>query len=154
MNRQLDRRVVDLAQILPLRLLKGGEMFWRLKKRPRSEDTEPKQHVPKRYAPREIPEPVGRYMVVNMKLDPDWVWTLKSVLRDSEDRKNVYRIRVFDKADAVARGITVNDYGSLDSYADLVVIEGVYDRSAARFSPVTADIAPNDESIDTTHCRV
>ena len=33
--------------------------------------------------PKDIPEPVGRKMVVGMKMDPDLVWSLKYVSRPS-----------------------------------------------------------------------
>ncbi|MFH1169496.1 MAG: hypothetical protein V1691_02255, partial [Chloroflexota bacterium] len=45
---------------------------------PAAQQTEKAEKLP---GPKEIPEMVGRYVVVNLKKEPDWVWSLRSVQR-------------------------------------------------------------------------
>ena len=86
--------------------------------------------VEKLSKPGEIPEAVGRFLVVQMKKDPDWVWNLKSVIRPKAGAasKFVFDVRVFDTARAAAKGVIVKDWTTLDGHPDLVLYEGWFDK--------------------------
>ncbi len=93
-------------------------MFW---KRGKTKDGE--LQLP---GPKGIPDLAGRYMVVEEKKDPNWVWRLKGVLRPTEKKKAFY-CRVFDEAKASQAGVKVKDWTSLDNYPDLILWEGYFD---------------------------
>jgi hypothetical protein len=92
----------------------------------------------KPFRPKEIPDPVGRYMVVNMNQDPDWVWNLKYVSRPVENRNKVFYIRVFSVIETTRRGATVMNYESLDDHPELVLCSGVLDKYTGVFTPDAA----------------
>ncbi len=94
-------------------------MFWK-----RKETTE---GGVKLSGPKEIPELAGRYMVVEDKKDPDWVWKLKGVVRPA-DKKKAFYCRVFDEAQAAQAGVKVRNWTSLDGHADLILWEGYFDK--------------------------
>jgi hypothetical protein len=79
--------------------------------------------------PRNVPEPVGRYLVVDMGRDPDWVWKLKSVVRRQAE-KHRYDVRLFDEIQARAKGVSVRDYTTLDEHPALILFEGWYDKKS------------------------
>jgi hypothetical protein len=79
--------------------------------------------------PKDIPEPVGRYLVVDLGKNPDWVWKLKSVVRRQAE-KHRYDIRVFDEIQAKARGVSMRDYTTLDEHPELILFEGWYDKKS------------------------
>lgn len=85
------------------------------------------QKLPK---PKELPAGVGRYLVVDLKLDPDRVWALKSVASPREDNRHVFDIRVFDEAEAAARDVWVKNYTTLDDHPELIQFEGWYDKQS------------------------
>jgi len=94
-------------------------MFWKKKK------TE-EEKLP---GPKGIPDIVGRYLVVNEKKDPDWVWRLKGVVRPAGKKKAFY-CRVFDENQAVRAGIKVKDWTSLDGHPELIIWEGYFDKES------------------------
>jgi len=94
-------------------------MFFR-----RKETKEGELKLPK---PTEIPELAGRYMVVEEKKNPDWVWKLRAVVRPAEKKKAFY-CRVFDEAQVAQAGIKVKDWTSLDKYPELILWEGYFDK--------------------------
>jgi hypothetical protein len=82
--------------------------------------------------PKGIPDPVGQQLVVNHKEDPDWVWTLKSVMKPDEGGdKDTFRIRVFAEHMAVATKVTIKDFTTLDAYPNLILYEGVFNKNQA-----------------------
>ena len=93
-------------------------MFWK-----RKETKEGEEKLP---GPKGIPGPVGSYMVVQMKKDPDWVWQLKGVVRSAGEKKTFY-CRVFDEAQVAKAGVKVKDWTSLDDRPDLVLWEGYFE---------------------------
>ncbi len=97
--------------------------FWK-----KNEGGEPRQgrKLPK---PKELPSGVGRHLVVDLKHDPDWVWTLKSVSIPREDPRGVYDIRVFDEQKALDKGVAVKNYRSLDGHPELILFDGSYDKN-------------------------
>lgn len=78
-------------------------------------------------SPKEIPELVARYLVVEEKKDPDWVWKLKGVVRPAGKKKAFY-CRVFDEAQVVQAGVKVKDWTSLEGHPDLILWEGYFDK--------------------------
>ncbi|QTA79992.1 Uncharacterized protein dnl_22770 [Desulfonema limicola] len=86
-----------------------------------------KSKLPK---PQELPSGVGRYLVVNLKLESDWVWNLKAVVRPKENVKSINNIRIYDPSTAAAMEVKVKDYTSLDNYPDLILFDGWYDKDS------------------------
>ena len=80
--------------------------------------------------PKELPDPVGRYLVTQLKQDPDWVWSLKAVLRPRTEPKQVFDIRLFDPADARRLALTVRDYHTLEAHPELILYSGLYDKKS------------------------
>lgn len=78
--------------------------------------------------PKELPAQIGMYLVVHEKLDPDWVWALRCVLRHRPERKRYFDFRIFDPAAAHAAKVMVLDYTSLDAHPELILFKGRYDR--------------------------
>ena len=93
-------------------------MFWN-----RKQAQEGKKRLP---GPKGIPGPVGSYMVVQMKKDPDWVWQLKGVVRPAGEKKTFY-CRVFSEAQVAQAGVKVKDWASLDDHPALILWEGYFD---------------------------
>jgi hypothetical protein len=96
-------------------------MLWRRK------DT--KEGEEKLSGPKSIPYPAGRYLVVEEKKEPDWVWKLKGVVRPGGKKKAFY-CRVFSEAKVEEAGVTVKDWTSLDDHPDLILWEGHFDEAA------------------------
>ncbi len=84
--------------------------------------------------PKEIPEPVGRYMVVQEKKDPDWVWKLKGVVRPAGKNKTFY-CRVFNESQVAQSGVKVRDWTSLDERPELILWEGYFDKETSTARP-------------------
>jgi hypothetical protein len=95
------------------------EMFWKRK--------ETKEGEVKLPGPKGIPELAGRYMVVEEKKDPAWVWKLKGVVRPAGKKKAFY-CRVFDEAQVAQAGVKVKDWTSLDEHPDFIFWEGYFDK--------------------------
>jgi hypothetical protein len=101
--------------------------FW--KKKPSIEGT-PRPNVERLRKPQNLPQAVGRDLIVHLAKDPGWVWTLKSVVHKSRKGKHRYNVRVFDQAQAAAKGVNVMDYTSLDDHPELILFRGWYDRKS------------------------
>jgi len=67
-----------------------------------------------------------------LKQNPDWVWTLKTVVRPRPDGKDRFDFRVFDQAQVAAKKVTVKDYNSLDEHPNLILYEGWFDKKSMR----------------------
>ena len=93
--------------------------FWQ-----KGENGTPAQGLPK---PKDLPEAVGRYLVVELKRDPDWVWTLKALLRPREENRDIKDIRLFNPDKADAADVSVRNFTSLDAHPELIVYEGWFD---------------------------
>lgn len=87
-----------------------------------------------------IPEPVARYMVVDLQEEAEWVWHLKAVLNPRPDNKHVYDFRVFEAGKAMAVNLHVKDYASLDEYPEIIILQGSYHRKSG---DVWAEPAPD-----------
>lgn len=79
--------------------------------------------------PKELLGDMGRHLVVKLKYDPDWVWTLRVVMRPREGEKNRVDFRIFDPVQATLNSVKVQTYASLDSHAHLILFDGWYRKS-------------------------
>jgi hypothetical protein len=95
------------------------EMFWKRK--------ETKEGEVKLPGPEGIPDLAGKYMVVEEKKNPDWVWKLKGVVRPAGKKKAFY-CRVFDEDQVAQAGVKVKDWTSLDGHPDFILWEGYFDK--------------------------
>ena len=78
--------------------------------------------------PKELPQQIGMYLVVHERLDPDFVWALKCVVRPRPERARYFDFRVYDPVRARAAGCQVANYNSLDAHAELILFKGRYDK--------------------------
>ena len=80
------------------------------------------------FPPKSIPDAVGRYLVVSLGKNPDWVWNLKTVMRSNEGDKDTFEVRVFDQSQAADKGIKVRDYNSLSEHPEMILYEGWFNK--------------------------
>jgi hypothetical protein len=92
-------------------------MFWKKK-----------SNGEKELSPKSIPEAVGRYLVVNLGKNPDWVWNLKAVMKNKGNEKDVFEVRVFDQAKANALKISIKNFTSLGEHPELILYEGWFNK--------------------------
>lgn len=113
-------------------------MFWKKKqmeaiptavKPPEAKAEQPSPKPKKLPRPQDIPDVVGRHLIVQKKRDPDWVWRLKAVVRKSAKGGKAFDVRVFDAA-AVPKTVRVKDYTSFDEHPDLILFEGWFDKES------------------------
>ena len=101
--------------------------FWRKDKRPEEFSG---RRAPKSEKPRELPQEIGRHLVVEQGLDPDWVWSLKCVRKRQSEQEDIFYVRIF-KTDTVAqKGIQVTGYSSLDDHLDVILFAGWYEKNS------------------------
>jgi hypothetical protein len=98
--------------------------FWESKKPNDPASASANTKLPK---PKDLPDRIGRHLVVDQKLNPDYVWTLRCALSPRPERKNYFNFRIFDPAQARAAGCQVENYNRLDDHPDLILYEGRYD---------------------------
>jgi hypothetical protein len=80
------------------------------------------------FPPKTIPDPVGRYLVVSLGKNPDWVWNLKAAMRSNGADKDTFEVRVFDAAQAADKGIKVHDYHTFDEHPEMILYEGWFNK--------------------------
>jgi hypothetical protein len=81
--------------------------------------------------PKELPNAVGRKLVVGLQMDPDEAWSLRYVSRPSKNQPDMREFRLFDPAASAQAGLRVKDWHSLDDHSDLILYEGCHDRYGA-----------------------
>ena len=86
----------------------------------------------KNTGPKRIHESVGRYLVVKLQGDPDWVWNLKQVERPRPESKTAFDVRVFDERMAASKGTIIKSYSSLDAQPGLILYEGWFDKKTMK----------------------
>lgn len=91
-------------------------------------------NVEKLSRPKDLPEAIGMHMVVSLKKNPDWVWTLKAVMLDKPDSRDEKNIRIYDPAKAAAARVIVKNYRSFDTHPELIVYEGWFNKKSRKFS--------------------
>jgi hypothetical protein len=100
-------------------------MKWKFWQRDDDKAQKGKSRLPR---PRDLPEQVGRYLVVDMQKDPDWVWNLKAVTRPQAEGGSRRDIRIFNPAAADHSGIQIRNYDSLEMYQEMILFDGWYDK--------------------------
>jgi len=91
----------------------------------------PKQKIEKLPGPQDIPEIVGRHLIVAKDRDPDWVWHLKAVVRKNPSRgKKAFDVRVFDEAQVAQKKVKIKDWATFDEHPDLILYEGWFDKQS------------------------
>lgn len=97
------------------------------------EKTKEKDSRKKPPRPKDLPQMIGKHLVVVLNHDPDWVWSLKAVRNPIEETKGVFRIRIFDPNSTIAEGATITHYDSLDNYPTLILFTGWLNKSSGEF---------------------
>ena len=87
--------------------------------------------------PKDLPDAVGRHLVVNLKLDPDYVWTLKAALRSQPENRDIRDFRIFSPGQANAAGVSVRNYLTLDDHPALILYEGWVNKKTNQLKLVT-----------------
>lgn len=98
--------------------------FWKRKKTDGGLENAPA----KLRGPKALPQQIGGYLVIHEKLDPDWVWSLKCVVRRYPERRSQYDFRVYDPDQVRRVGLNVANFHSLDDHADLILFQGNYNK--------------------------
>ena len=96
--------------------------------------------APRTTKPREIPDAIGRYLVVKLNHEPDWAWRLMFVSRQRPEADAVSDILIFDPQQANNQGVHVTDYASLERQSALILFEGWFDKGRGTF-----EIRPTDQ---------
>jgi hypothetical protein len=104
-------------------------MGWKIWKKKSAGEEQTNAKLNKLSRPKDLPQSVGQYLVVELKKDPDWVWDLKAVVHQREEGKSLYNLRVFDGYQARLRKVEVKNYTSLDGHPDLILFEGWFDKA-------------------------
>ncbi len=106
-----------------------GWQFWKKSDKQAEAGGHGGEKLPK---PKDVPDYVGPYLVVNLGKDSDWVWSLKGAWRKKEESKNVFLIRVFDERMTGSSGVSVKNYTSLDDHPELVLYEGWFNKESGK----------------------
>lgn len=80
--------------------------------------------------PRELPQAVGQHLVVKKNEDPDYIWSLKCVMRPRAADGEVVDIRIYNPEQIFNFGIHVIDYASLDHVPESILYQGWYDKES------------------------
>ncbi len=102
-------------------------MFWQKSKSGGAPSQPKAEKLPR---PKGITDILGRYLVTELKQDPDWVWKLKVALRHRQNSKNAFDFRVFDEVKVAEKDVKVHDYTSFDQHPELVLFQGWYDKES------------------------
>ena len=91
--------------------------------------------LPRLPKPKDLPQELGRHLVVAAGHEPDWVWALKCVFmpRDGQKPKGLCDLRIFHPEEVAREGVSVRDYASLDAHPQLILFEGWMDQTSRQF---------------------
>ena len=103
-------------------------MHWKFWQRQTTNGLPPAPAGEKLPKPKDLPQQIGMFLIVNDKLDPDYVWALKCVVRPRPERKRYFDFRIFDPVQAANAKFHVINYTSLDSHPELILFKGRYDK--------------------------
>lgn len=78
--------------------------------------------------PKEIPQPIGSYLVTKEGMSSDVVWKLMAVVSPRLNEKYVVDVRVYDSSKTKQGGFKVENYHSFDDHPDLVIFDGWYSK--------------------------
>ena len=73
---------------------------------------------------------MGRYLVTQLKEDPDWVWSLRGALRPKADEKDMFEIRIFNPEDAARKGVVITNFNALDAHPEMILFTGWYKKNS------------------------
>jgi hypothetical protein len=104
-------------------------MNWKFWKTENKNDHSLNQGSSKLPKPKDLPDRIGMYLVTQLKLDPDWVWSLKGVMRPTTEKRK-FEIRIFDPKDAVISDVSVRDFNSLDNFPQMILFEGCFHKDS------------------------
>jgi hypothetical protein len=77
--------------------------------------------------PKDLPDRIGIHLATQLKLDPDWVWTLQGVVRPTNEKHN-FEIRIFDPEEAFLSDVIVKNFSSLEDFPELILFEGCFNK--------------------------
>jgi len=100
-------------------------MFWKRKAKT-AEPSKPK--VEKLPGPKGMSQLLVTYLMTEKKQNPEWLWTLKTVVRPRSESKDAFDVRVFNEAQAAEKKVKVKDYTSLDEHPGLILYEGWFNK--------------------------
>ena len=99
--------------------------FWKTENKNHQGLKQRSSNLPK---PKDLPTQVGMHLVTQLKMDPDWVWSLKGVLRQTSEKQN-FEIRIFDPKEAVISDVVVKNFNSLDDFREMILFEGCFNKN-------------------------
>ncbi len=99
--------------------------FWKTEKKNVRNSNQRSSRLPK---PKDLPEPVGIYMLTQLRLDPDFVWSLKGAVRPTAD-KHIFDIRIFDPKETVGSDTDIDDFDFLDNFPEKILFEGSFNKN-------------------------
>ena len=102
--------------------------FW---KKENGANSTPK--VERKFRPKELPQAIGLHLIVRLKQDPDWVWTLRFAIQTRADDRHVVNFRIYDPLEVRNEDVKVVRYESLDEHPELILYEGWFDLSSEQY---------------------
>ena len=108
-------------------------MNWKFWKKDNSGGGGSGQSANKLPRPKDLPQEIGRYLVVEENMDPDRVWNWKCVMLSRDGGSALFSFRIFSETAAAEKNVRVRDYMSLDAHEDLILYEGWFDRKSRQF---------------------
>ena len=102
--------------------------FWKTENKNHQGLNQRSSNLPK---PKDLPTQVGMHLVAQLKMDPDWVWTLQGVVRPTTT-KHIFGIRIFDPEEAFLSDVIVTDFNSLEEFPELILFEGCFNKNTGR----------------------
>jgi len=78
--------------------------------------------------PSNMSDLVGKYLVSELKMNPDLVPVLMSVRRQNSKGKDAFDFRIYDEPETTIKKVTVNNYTSFDEHPELILYEGWFDQ--------------------------
>ena len=103
-------------------------MNWKFWKTDNKDDHSLNQGSSKLPKPKDLPDRVGMHLVTQLKLDPDWVWSLKGVVRPTTEKHN-FEIRIFDPEEAFLSDVKVTNFNSLDDFPEMILFAGCFNKN-------------------------
>ena len=99
--------------------------FWKTENKNRQDLNQRFSNLPKS---KDLPTQVGMHLVTQLRMDPDWVWSLKGVLRPTSEKHN-FEIRIFDPKEAVISDVVVRNFHTLDDFPKMILFEGSFNKN-------------------------
>ena len=82
--------------------------------------------------PKDIPEPIGNYLVRELKWQPIDVWELKAVLLPRADSETTFDFRVYNEGHLMGKKVKIKNHTSFDDFPELVLFEGWFDKKSGK----------------------